>query len=232
MHSLMLDMCPGSGWEQEARAEQERSMWEILLVPTWIWEQWGPLDSNSRAEMHLGHNQGSGSDLELWRKLQDQNPLGGRSSGMDCKYLKVLQPLDFNPVSGGPDILGPVESTMDDEIMHVPFYFSSFVDSCIKRGFPGNEPLIDYHHRQQYHCQPKRQPFYNRAPPSVCQETPYGRVSQDTNLRNLIHANQTTIMHLYALHEPSGHTPSSQCPNKMKHAQFQADDDLLHLCDT
>ncbi|KAH0448605.1 hypothetical protein IEQ34_022405 [Dendrobium chrysotoxum] len=44
--------------------------------------------------------QGSGSDLKLWRKLQDQNPLGGRSSGIDYKYLKVLQPLDFDSVSG------------------------------------------------------------------------------------------------------------------------------------
>ncbi|KAH0460327.1 hypothetical protein IEQ34_010990 [Dendrobium chrysotoxum] len=43
-------------------------------------------------------SQGSGSDLKVWRRLQGQDPLGDRSSGMDCKYLKVLQPLDFNPI--------------------------------------------------------------------------------------------------------------------------------------
>ncbi|KAL0927582.1 hypothetical protein M5K25_001766 [Dendrobium thyrsiflorum] len=32
------------------------------------------------------------------------------------------------------DILGLVESTMDDEIMHVPRYFSPFMDRCVKRG--------------------------------------------------------------------------------------------------
>ncbi|KAH0463324.1 hypothetical protein IEQ34_007906 [Dendrobium chrysotoxum] len=48
----------------------------------------------------MGYNQGSGSDLGLWRKLKGQDPLDGSSSGIDCKYLKVLQPLDFNSVSG------------------------------------------------------------------------------------------------------------------------------------
>ncbi|KAH0466256.1 hypothetical protein IEQ34_006359 [Dendrobium chrysotoxum] len=40
----------------------------------------------------------SGSDLELCRKLQDQNPLGGRFSDIDCKYLK--NDMDYSLVFG------------------------------------------------------------------------------------------------------------------------------------
>ncbi|KAH0459054.1 hypothetical protein IEQ34_011868 [Dendrobium chrysotoxum] len=71
---------------EELRIERKQTWMDLEL-------EW-PEDHCRRAPS------GSGSDLGLWRKLQDQNPLGGRSSGMDCKYLKVLQPLDFNPVSG------------------------------------------------------------------------------------------------------------------------------------
>ncbi|KAH0467470.1 hypothetical protein IEQ34_004708 [Dendrobium chrysotoxum] len=55
---------------------------------------------NREIESAVNQYYGSGGGWRLWRKLQGQNPLGGRSSGIDCKYLKVLQPLDFNSVSG------------------------------------------------------------------------------------------------------------------------------------
>ncbi|KAH0457723.1 hypothetical protein IEQ34_013038 [Dendrobium chrysotoxum] len=93
------------------------------------WEQ-----RHQRTQGHprwKGHNQGSGSDLELWRKLQDQNPLGGRSSGIDCKYLKVLQPLDFNSDSG-------VRGTCDSSGVHTREILESLQDVRYSRHLENN----------------------------------------------------------------------------------------------
>ncbi|KAH0464358.1 hypothetical protein IEQ34_007144 [Dendrobium chrysotoxum] len=57
------------------------------------------LDYAERTDQPQGGIRGFGSDLRVWRRLQGQDPLCGKSSGIDCKYLKVLQPLDFNSVS-------------------------------------------------------------------------------------------------------------------------------------